>query len=357
MNLLIYGGCHALIIKRLIDELGPTHRHRVDLLINFELVASGKPFPYERLKDYDAVIYSPVQNKGDYNTIFLDQACDEAGTQAIRFPWLEWHGYAPCADKDWFWGHHGWYFPDLISMSQDFSDLSEYTEHVRASFPSVERMRSVMSSTTDRLIEQEESFDCHVRVSKYILGNYRQQRMFLTPDHPSTALYRYVMKSIEKITLVPLIECWPSSLPELQPEERTPILPLIAAETGLQFTDTSWRCETQPLSTMTLEGFLALHFEAGRRIGGREGGTETVLATATRSTWAIAIEGSSRSVGPTSIPIFTQVLLRRSPPAENGTHFTGEVLDLLSDHCASEAHHRSLQGAYRFRTSDWIFRS
>ncbi|GJE61746.1 WcbI family polysaccharide biosynthesis putative acetyltransferase [Methylobacterium trifolii] len=358
MRLLVYGGCHALIIKRLIDELGPQGRHEVDLLINFQVVASGKPFPYERLRDYDAVIYSPIQNKGDYNTVFLDAACAEAGVSTIRFPWLEWHGHAPGADKGRFWGHHGWYFPDLIDLSRQFWDLDAFSRHARAEFPSEDGIRQVFAYSTRKLIAQEEHFDCEVRVSDFILDGFRDRRMFLIPDHPTLLLYRHVVEAIERLVGTRLVASWPTDLPELQPEERTPILPRVAAETGLTFSDGSWRSETQPLAAMDLDAFLALHFHAGRRANQLADETAApVLATATRSTWAGSVRRGPDVPGPAFVPIFTQVMMHRQPPAEGGTHFIGEVLTMLTEHPALEAAQRCLNGRYQFRNDDWVFRS
>lgn len=358
MKLLVYGGCHALIIKRLIDALGPPGRHDVDLLINFQVVASGEPFPYARLRDYDTVIYSPIQNKGDYNTVFLDAACAEAGVPALRFPWLEWHGHAPGADKARFWGHHGWYFPDLIDLSRQFWDPGAYARHVRAAFPSEEGLRRAFAYSTRKLVEQEERFGCEVRVSDFILDGFRDRRMFLIPDHPTLLLYRYVIEAIERLVGTRLVASWPADLPEPQPEERTPILPRVAAGTGLTFADTSWRSETQPLAAMDLDAFLALHFEAGRRaVRQDDEAAETVLATAARSTWAGPLRRGPAEPGPALVPIFTQVLMRRRPPAEGATHFTGEILATLTEHPALEAAPRRLDGRYLLRNDDWVFRS
>jgi hypothetical protein len=357
VNLLVYGGCHALILKRLIDELGPQGRHHVTLLINFQVVASGKPFPYEKLRDYDVVIYSPIQNKGDYNTSFLEEACEECGVPTICFPWLEWHGHSPGADKDWFWGHHGWYFPALVELSREFWDCSAFSRFVRAEYPSQEAIQTYFADTTRRLKEQEQAFDCQVKISDFVLDNYHDRRMFLTPDHPTLVLYRYVVNEIENLVGTRLVASWPSDLPELQPEERTPILPRIAAETQLTFADTTWRSETQPLVTMDLDGFLALHFQAGRRALSQGEGVETVLATAARPTWVGSPRHSAADEGPVAVPIFTQVLMRRAAPTAGQAYFDGEILATLTDHPPLDAVPRSVDGWCRFRSDDWTFRS
>ncbi|MCJ2136715.1 WcbI family polysaccharide biosynthesis putative acetyltransferase [Methylobacterium sp. J-026] len=357
MKLLLYGGCHAVIIKRLIDELGPAHRHQVECLVNFQLINSGKSFPYESLPAYDAVIYSPISNKGEYNTSFLDEACLAANVQAIRFPWLEWHGYAPSAQKKLFWGHHGWYFPELVSSSCNFTNFDDFVYFALNEFPSYETIKLSYEYSTNRIIDQEIGSKCEIRVSDFILKNYQDRRLFLIPDHPTTYLYQYILNEIEALVGTPLVAAWPSNLPELQPEERTPILPRIASEMGLTFNDTSWCSETQPLSAMDVNAFLALHFEAGReRHQERMEGSDVVLATACRPTWASSVARGPDVSTPVDLPIFTQVLMRRWAIDEGSDHFTGDVLAALSGHGGGILARR-LGGLSRFRTGDWIFRS
>ena len=357
MKLLVYGGCHALIIKRFIDELGPPGRHEVDLLVNFQVIASGAPFPYERLRDYDAVVYSPVENRGSYNTSGLDAACAEAGVPAIRFPWLEWHGYAPTADKDGFWGHRGWFFPGLVALARDFDEPGAFIAHARRSFPSGEAVRDAVERSTARLVEGERRVGCEIRVSDFILDGFRDRRMFLIPDHPSLHLYRHLLEQLEDLLGTRLVASWPRDLPEPQPEARTPILPRVAAVTGLSFRDPSWRCETQPLAAMDLEAFLALHFHRGRRDGGgtaSEGGQAgLVVATAVRATWIGSLARGPCDPGPVAVPVFTQLLLARAGPAPPQGHFrAAHVADLSADAASGR-----LGGVHLFRTEDWQCRS
>ena len=352
MKLLVYGGCHALIIKRMIDELGPDGRHEVDLLINFELVGSGKPFPYETLKSYDAVVYSPVENKGTYNTVHLDEACAAAGVQAVRFPWLEWHGYAPGADKDVFWSHRGWFFPGLIELAARQPSFDAFARAVRQDFPGDEGIASSFAYTTAKLTQQEERVGCEIRVSDFILDGFRDRRMFLIPDHPSLHLYRHVFEQMERLLGASLIASWPADLPEPQPEARTPILPRVAAAARLAFQDTTWRCDAQPMRTMGLDAFLALHFELGQaRADAGERPGELALATAVRGTCLSSTEREPTRSGWLPLSAFTQLLLRRGGAAPRG-YFQAEILSPI----AAEMSDR-LTGRHLFREGDWLCRS
>ncbi len=263
MRLLVYGGCHALVIKRLIDTLGVPGRHSVDLLINYHLIATRTPFPYDDLTLYDAVVYSPVENKQEYNTHLLDAACADAGVAAIRFPWLEWHGYTPGIRKGMFWSQHRWHFPELIGLSRRFADLPAFVAYVGDHYPSEATIADNFASSTNRLVSQEDRFACEVRVSDFILENYRDRRMFMIPDHPTLPLYRFLLRELERALGVRLVDAWPDDLPEPQPEELTPIFPRVAAALGLAFDGSGGG----PLQARALEDLLALHFRLGQTCG------------------------------------------------------------------------------------------
>lgn len=357
MKILMYGGCHALVMKRLIDELGPPGRHQVDLLINFQLHRSGTPFPYERLPDYDAVIYSPVENKGDHNTCHLDEACRAANVPAIRFPWLEWHGYAPSADKDVFWGHVGWFFPGLIAASREHDDFTSFAAASRDQFPADDAITSSFCYSTDKLKRQEEQVGCEIRVSDFILDGFRDRRMFLLPDHPTLLLYRHVMEQAERLVGERLVAHWPDEMPEPQPEASTPIFPRVAEALGLSFRDEAWRCETQPLQPMSLTAFLALHFTHGHllkpereRDGGN--GRDFKIATACRATLILPSRPEPGARGPVAAPIFSQILIRSVPSSVSSHHFQAEIIS----HLAGSPQIACLTGERLFRNEDWICR-
>lgn len=356
MKLLAYGGCHALVIKRLIDELGPPGRHSVDLLINFQMIARGEPFPFERIGAYDALVYSPVENKGAHNTSHVDEACAALGVQAVRFPWLEWHGYAPGADKDLFWGNVGWFYPGLIEHARHFSSFEAFARSALREFPSDEQVAALVAYSTGKLVDQERRVGCEVPVSDFILAGFRERRMFSIPDHPTLHLYRFLMDGIERVLGTRLIATWPSDLPEPQPEASTPILPRVAESLRLSFADATWRCDTQPVHPMSVEAFLALHFHGARRREPDPPGapaSDLALVTACRPTWIVGAERRTPDDGPLAVPIFTQMLLGSRSPVDARGHFGAEIVAPL----AGQPPGGDLHGYRLFREDDWVCRS
>ena len=340
VKLLVYGGCHALILKRLVDTLGPAGGHEVEALINFQLIGEGRPFPYERLGAFDAVVFSPIENKGAYNTDALAAQCRQAGVPAICYPWLEWHGYCPGAQKGEFWGHRQWFYPDLIDLRHRFDDLDAFVRHVRAEYPSEAAIRRVTDISTRMLTEQERRNACAVTISDVIAERFRHSRLFLISDHPALPIYRSVIEQLERLLGVVLVPSWPGSLPEPQPEERTPIFPRVAEALGLRFSDARWRSEARPQGEIGLDDYLALYFHHGEE-----------LATACRPTRLLHRSDAADACDPVAVAPFTQVLIRRSSPA-GADHFAGDILAPIADAASLR-----LSGPHLFRKDDWLCRS
>lgn len=338
MKLLVYGGCHALVLKRLIDTLGEAEGHEVDALINFELIGEGRPFPYEALPAYDAVIYSPIENKDGYNTGALHEQCRQAGVPAICYPWLEWHGYCPGAQKGTFWGHRQWFYPALLDLRHRFDDLGAFVRHARAEFPSEATIRQVGEISTGMLTAQERRNGCAVSISDVIAQGFRDRRLFLISDHPALPIYRSVIEQLERLLGAVLVPSWPADLAEPQPEERTPIFPRVAEALSLGFSDLRWRSEARPQGEIDLDDYLALYFHHGEE-----------LATACRPTRLL--HGVAEAAEPIAVAPFTQVLIRRSAPA-GPDHFAGDILAPLAD-----AASLGLGGHHLFRKDDWLCRS
>ena len=238
-RILLYGGCHALVLKNLLDSLYGSPRADVAVIINFQLIASGQPFPYERLADYDFFIYSPVENKGQYNTDVIAQRCRASGVQVICFPWMEWHGYCPGAVKGVFKGRYQWHYPGLLDLARHFDTFGSFVDHVVAHYPADETIDQIFEASSSRLASSEDRHDMPVRINDFIRKNFRQSRLFFISDHPSLAIYLHVIDQLA--VLVGLEKPLPCTLPEPQADWRTPILPRVATRLGLDFSDSHWR--------------------------------------------------------------------------------------------------------------------
>jgi hypothetical protein len=262
MKILFYGGCHAAIMRHRFKEF-VRQPIEADCLVNFQLIASGRPFPYEELARYDCVAFSPIENSGEYNTGGLIEFCRKAGIQTVSYPWLEWHGYCPAATKGDFLGHIEWFYPDLLRKRAEFRTFQDFTEFVVGQFPDDQVIDSVIEMSSAFLAASEERNNTDVRISSFIRDEFQKSRLFLISDHPSTTLYLHVMAKLAKAIGVDFdrergnVE----DDAQWQWEERTPIFPRVKERLGLQFDDPLWRSHSRiPDVTLSLEKYLRLYF-------------------------------------------------------------------------------------------------
>lgn len=264
-KVLLYGGCHALVLRDLFlthfaDSVAAT------LLINFEIIREERPFPYEQLKDYDAVFYSPIENKGTYNTVYLAEACRTMGVEAFCFPWLEWHGYCPGATKGEFKNRFQWRYPALVEAAATFDDFQGFAEWAVEAFPDDTVIDACFSKSLMKLRQSEECHDMAIRVSDFIVEHHRESRLFLVSDHPSLAIYLHVLQQM----LALLGMQGDSARDRLMGDEfepqwrwRTPIFPRVADRLGLGFDDTCWvDDEVVPDRSLDLRSYLLLYYHS-----------------------------------------------------------------------------------------------
>ena len=271
MDVLLYGGCHALVLRDYLEAACPGEI-ACTLIVNFELIRSGAPFPYDALRGFDAVVYSPIENKGAYNTSHLDDACRRLGLLAIRYPWLEWHGYCPGAAKGTFAGRVQWFYPALAAEAAGFAGSFEaFCDQVIACFPDDRTIDACLETSTAHLRAAEQRHDTSFSVCAHILAGYRAQQLFLVPDHPGRQLYGAVLlRILERLGMAPADAV--RRLARLPPGEpqgrwRTPIFPRVAQRLGLAFADGGWvDDEAVPGRAVDLRTYLRFYFHPGSTV-------------------------------------------------------------------------------------------
>lgn len=248
MKILIYGGCHATALKRILDKYSLSEIS-VDTLINFRIIATKAAFPYDDLKNYDLVLFNPILNRGEYNSTRIEDHCKHHGIPYLKYPWLQWGGYWP-EPKKRNWGDNSeWGLLYLKSHSTRYSqpgiqtdegDFDRYYESLfeRSSFDSI--MAGEVEKTTRQLVQREAEGGVDFKISSYIKDNFDKKQLFLTPDHPSTELYKYVVRTIADAISIRIDPSFYSSNIEIQEGIRTPILPGVAAALNLNFSAADW---------------------------------------------------------------------------------------------------------------------
>ncbi|KAB2755183.1 hypothetical protein F9K98_24945 [Brucella anthropi] len=237
-KILIYGGCHARILQRLLSR-ALIGKATIDVIINYEIIEEGIPFPKYRIPDYDHFIFSPIVNKEEWNTDDIVNVCRKKGVNTISYPWLQWNGYFPGVQKISVLGVQAWFYQFIIDEMQNHCDVHEFIESIIKGGVEKKNIEENIISTTNRLKQNEHDSGTDVIISDFILYNYKKKRLFLTPDHPSRFVYQELLKRI-----IPKLGffSWPTYLfREPQNEAWTPILPSVARSLNLSFSNTTFR--------------------------------------------------------------------------------------------------------------------
>jgi hypothetical protein len=239
MRVLFYGGCHAAALRRIFERFGHGLTH-VDHLTNFRLIRKQLPVPYEQFLGFDAVVFSPIRNKAEYNTSHLEEFLSSKGVRFIKFPWLQWEGYFPGMSRASFPWYSGWWPTRLDHASEQFGSFEEFRDAVYAGTVLQEEARQNFAVTTEKLRLGEEG--CDVRVVDFIVENHRHQRLFLTPDHAGIALYKHVAAQIAERLGCALDPAFAESTIETQAGISFPVLPAVRQALDIRFPGGEFEC-------------------------------------------------------------------------------------------------------------------
>jgi len=244
VKVLFYGGCHAQALRRIFDTFA-AGGHDYRELVNFVLIASGEPFPYDMLPGFDWVVFSPILNQPGYDTAGLPERCRKVGVRTLSFPWLQWSGYFPGIAKGVSpLGHDEWFYPHLTARAGRASSLRAFERETYDGFldaaqgepDSAEWVRGALAETSGILARRERECAVDLPVSQFIEAWHRKTRLFLTPDHPSIALYRIVAAGVSERLGIPLDRSLAYTSWEPQPTPQTPIMPAVHHHLALPFT-------------------------------------------------------------------------------------------------------------------------
>ena len=246
MKILFYGGCHAIIMKRIFEE-NSFGDHEFAALQNYKLISRCEPFPFEKYSEFDAIVFSPVTRK-EYSTDILINFCTENGILPVSYPWVQWQSLYPFASKGRFLGGTSWRYdltfdglndlgPDGVIRRCTGSDLDE---SIFSNFEISHR----------KLLDFEERFDTKIRISEFIIENYKTTRLFLTPDHPTQALYCYLVERIAACLGIQISSNFFYSGQEPQAGIKLPLIPRVSDVLDLSYRDADYENNTAFGSTV-----------------------------------------------------------------------------------------------------------
>lgn len=231
MRVLFYGGCHAMALRRIFEQYVPGVE--VDHITNYKLIRENVGFPYDHLKRFDWVVFNPILNKEAYNTVHLEAFAKANGVKTLKYPWLQWQGYYPTVRKispDWYTGY---WLSGLDAVAERSPTFDHFCEQVFHGQALADEARQQFEATTGYLQRLETHAD--LNVSDFVLRNYQTQRLFLTPDHPSLATYKHLVRLVSEALGCKVDPSFYWSAQEVQQGIQIPILPSVSRALGITF--------------------------------------------------------------------------------------------------------------------------
>ncbi len=190
-RLLFYGGCHGSILASIFSRFAVSaDQLLIHSILNYELIRNDTPFPIELLSEFDYLIYNPIINSANHRTDDLEKHAQNYDIKLVSYPWLQWNGYFVAPEHIKLYGLM-WGYPKILELGKQCKDVDELAKNVETLF-CPEEVFSSLNSSFERLWQYEQG----IKISDFIQEEYRDRRLFNTPDHPTTFCYQYVANKI-----------------------------------------------------------------------------------------------------------------------------------------------------------------
>jgi hypothetical protein len=208
----IYANCQGVIaLKYYLKRLFP------DWIIvnmkNYCYIKDKIIINYPQLKKFDIFIYQPLgKQHGIYSTStkikgsiinMLDEKCIK-----ISFPYIYNDALWPLTLKEWDSNatpdnknihgkgingyHNSKIIFDLLKKKSKKNIKSLFLNN-KIDFKFGERFKNTM----EKLIEKERT--CDIKITDFILQNYKKQKLFLTKNHPTSCIFKVIVEQILNI--------------------------------------------------------------------------------------------------------------------------------------------------------------
>ncbi len=197
---IIYANCQGTALGHFLNK-NPVFQseYQVEYLVNYLMIDEKKEVPFDLLQKADLFIYQPTDEKhGVYATdnllLYLKDTC-----HVISFPYIYNNSFWPFFKID-----------QKIVNAEPIIDLLESGAsaiEIVLKFFSLRidfNFQNRFQKTMQLLLEKEAATT--VKVSDYILENYKKERLFLTHNHPSTQLLVHCVNQILSILQYPTLK-------------------------------------------------------------------------------------------------------------------------------------------------------
>ncbi len=197
---LIYANCQGGGVAYFLNK-SPFFQadYQVEYLINYSLLSEQKALPIEQLEQADLFIYQPVNQEhgvycNDHVMTYLKDSCVR-----ISFPYMYNNALWP------FYHNskkivNGEPITNLLDAGASVVEVALKFLSLQIDFHFQDRFQNTL-----HILKEKESTTT-LKVVPYILENYQSEKLFLTHNHPASALFIHCANQILSYLQYPLLD-------------------------------------------------------------------------------------------------------------------------------------------------------
>jgi len=278
-RVLFYGACHATIFARVYETFCTDFSYSFDRITNYEIISQGIPFPYDRISEWDIVVFSPILNHAGYETARVIDVCIKNNVKYVCYPHLHWRGYFPYVEEGNFVDMPFWHYPASVALASTSDDFEAYVQNFNRPFKEDYHLFENLEFSTHKLQETEKLGECSFTISDFVKIEFRNKRLFLIPGHPTQTLYVETIRRLNEHLNLPLDPSYMYSASEPQDGVKLPIHPDVSERLGLRFQDADFQNNTSLFGsrTITWTDYLRLAYGFGKKSTMWKANAETAI--------------------------------------------------------------------------------
>ena len=251
-RVLFYGACHASVFARIFETFCTDYSYSFDKITNYQIIRDKIPFPYESISEWDIIVFNPIFRYPGYETSRLIEECIKKNVKYVCYPYLEWRGYFPHIKEEYFINMPFLHYPIAVDLASKYENFDSYLVQFDKHFSEGDYIFENLEATSETLRQNEKLGDCNVIISDYIAREYRKQRLFLIPSHPSQVLYKEMIKRLSDEIDLPIDPSYLYSAAEPQEGVKVPIHPIVSTRLELNFQDADFQNNTSSFGNRTI---------------------------------------------------------------------------------------------------------
>jgi hypothetical protein len=240
-SIVTYGNCQARGLAKLLRMCLPESEYSVEFISNNPRTGPMKSVGeiMSTIGRCNVLIYQPLRREhGKLSEDHIRQSVIGQGTTTVSLPYIFNSGmysltHAALASGCEYGRIYGEESVIPLVEKQTLGSVLRLYRDGQIDFGLPTRF----SACIDELRRREQTTD--IKLVDYIVGNYRQAKLFLTHNHPATSLFLWILLQIRDVTGLPLslerIDAKDENLADLPLPYGSPISPYDKAVHGFEF--------------------------------------------------------------------------------------------------------------------------